>query len=122
MTVLGAHDVWAWVVVLANGLVGCWALAAHRWRVLGGRRLWAAVIVAQATVFVQVVLGVWLTAVDGRTAPGLHNLYGFVALFTVGMLYAYRSQLVAHVYILYGLGELFMMGLAIRAMFLGAGI
>ena len=44
-----------------------------------------------------------------------HAFYGFVALATIGIIYSYRHQLAAHLYLLYGLGGLFLMGLALRA-------
>jgi hypothetical protein len=41
--------------------------------------------------------------------------YGFVALITVGIVYSYRQQMAQWKYLLYGLGGLFLMGLALRA-------
>jgi hypothetical protein len=38
-----------------------------------------------------------------------------VAIAAVGIIYSYRPQLQPYVYLLYGLGGLFIMGLAIRA-------
>jgi hypothetical protein len=45
--------------------------------------------------------------------------YGFVAAITVGLIYSYRQQLTAYLYLLYGFGGLFLMGLGIRSMVLG---
>ena len=45
--------------------------------------------------------------------------YGFVALISVALLYSYRTQIKPWLYLLYGFGSLFLMGLAIRAMLLG---
>jgi hypothetical protein len=42
--------------------------------------------------------------------------YGFVAFIAVGILYSYRQQLRERVYLLYGFGGLFVMGLGIRAL------
>jgi hypothetical protein len=101
-------------MVVANGLVGVWALAAHRWPQLRGRVLWIATVVAELTIFLQVVLGVQL--IQGReTEPyNEHLLYGFSAAFAVGILYSYRNQLGDKLYLLYGLGGLFIMGLGLR--------
>lgn len=110
----------AWIVVLANGLVGLWAMAAHWVEPLRTRAMWWAVGAAQALLFVQVVLGVLRLGQFEGEAPQGHTFYGFLCLIAVAILYGYRQQ-VAHVrYLLYGGGSLFIMGLAIRAMFLEA--
>ena len=106
-------------MVLSNGLAGLWALAALRWRALRTRALWWFTAVAQLTVFVEVGLGVGLVAGQDSTVPQLHTFYGFLAIIAVAILYSYRQQLRHRLYLLYGLGGLFVMGLGIRAMFLG---
>ena len=113
------HAHLAWPTVAANGLVGAWSLAAHRVRGLRLRSLWWFAALAQSLLFVQVGLGVGLVAGDGRDVAGFHMFYGFVALAAVGILVSYRSQLAAKRYLLYGWGGLFLMGLALRAMFVG---
>jgi hypothetical protein len=45
--------------------------------------------------------------------------YGFVAIIAVGIIYSYRQQLRHRLYLLYGLGGLFVMGLGIRALLVG---
>lgn len=114
------HDAGAWVVVVGNAVAGLWALAAH-WRpALRGRALWGFTIVAQVAIFVQVALGVAHQNVDGVEPTDFHTLYGFATLFAVGIIYAYRAQVEEKVYLLYGLGGLFLMGMGIRAMVLHA--
>ena len=54
-------------------------------------------------------------AADHDCFAQFHAFYGFVALATVGIIYSYRHQVAAHLYLLYGLGGLFLMGLALRA-------
>jgi hypothetical protein len=117
--VLDAHAALAWAVVVANALAGLWALGAHRLPALRHRSLWWFTLAAELTIVAQVVLGVVLVAVEDRAAPQFHMFYGFVALASVGIIYSYRQQLTAYVYLLYGLGGLFLMGLAIRAMLIG---
>ena len=63
----------------------------------------------------EVVLGVALVAIDDYEVAQFHAFYGFVALATIGIVYSYRHQLRPHLYLLYGLGGLFLMGLALRA-------
>lgn len=112
------HETCAWVLVVGNGVAGAWTLAAHWAAPLRVRAQWWLVVAAQLTVAVQVVLGVALEVRPELAAPGFHTFYGFVTLITVALLFAYRHQLRANLYLLYGLGCLFMMGLGIRAMFL----
>ena len=112
------HDWFSWVMIAANAAAGLWALGAHRSPRLRSRWLWACTAVAQATVFVQAGLGAWLIAREGREAPDLHALYGFSALVAVGIAYSYRHQLRSHLFLLYGITGLFLMGLGIRAVIL----
>jgi len=114
------HTALAWVVVIANGLVGIWAMAAHYQESLRHKFLWAAVVVAQVLLFVEVALGVArLQQLEGEPAE-FHTFYGFLTLIAVAILYGYRTQLNHVRYLLYGGGSLFIMGLAIRAMTLDA--
>lgn len=115
---LTAHGDWALVVIYSNLIVGVWALAAHWLAPLRVRQLWWAVIAAQATIFVQVVLGVYLVSGGGMVAPGMHMFYGFISIIAVAIIYGYRTQLKAWLFMLYGLGSLFLVGLALRAYFL----
>lgn len=110
------HEVNAWFVVVANALVGVWALAAHRFEAARRRELWIATVVAEAAIALQVVLGVALQAGGDTHLDDFHAFYGFVAFATVGIIYSYRNQLRAHRYLLYGGGGLFLMGLALRSM------
>ncbi len=119
MSLRDAHVAWAWVVVLANAAVGLWALGAHWWAPLRHRALWWATAAAELTIVVEVVLGVLLVTAEDREVPRFHAFYGFVALATVGIIYSYREQVARQRYLLYGLGGLFLMGLAIRAMVVG---
>jgi hypothetical protein len=110
------HEDFAWFVVLANAAVGLWALAAHWLEGLRHRALWWCTIAAQLSLFIQAGLGAAVVNVDDVEAPRLHSFYGYVALATVGIIFSYRQQLAERRYLLYGLGGLFLMGLAIRAM------
>ncbi|MCC5952547.1 MAG: hypothetical protein JJU45_10685 [Acidimicrobiia bacterium] len=116
MTLRALHEVLAWVVVGANTATGAWALAANWVEPLRHRLMWWAIGVAQASIFVQVGLGTWMVAVDGIDVANLHMVYGFVAMATVGIIYSYRQQLAPHRYLLFGLGGLFLAGLALQSM------
>lgn len=110
------HAGWAWVVVVGNGAAGLWALGADRYEGLRTRALWWLTGAAEVAVLVQIVLGVRLLSGRDTEAAQFHMFYGFVALASIGILYSYRQQLRQRVYLLYGFGSLFVMGLAIRAM------
>ena len=118
-TLSGFHRSWAWVVIVGNGLAGLWALGAVRWPQLRVRWLWWFTAAAQISIFVEVALGAAM--VRGRDASDLqfHMFYGFIAIAAVGIIYSYRAQLADRLYLLYGLGGLFIMGLALRALQVG---
>ena len=119
--VLNFHKSWAWVVILANALAGLWALAAH-WLVrVRSRAMWWFIGLAELTVFVQVVLGSLLVGRYKLVFPKFHAFYGFVAIIAIAIIYSYRFQMKHRLYLLYGLGSLFIMGLGIRAMLVGEG-
>ena len=113
------HVDWAWVMIVANALAGAWALGAHRWERLRHRALWVFTTVAELTVFVQVILGVILIQGRDKKPYDFHMLYGFSAMAAVGIIYSYRAQLKPHLYLLYGGGGLFIMGLGLRALAVG---
>lgn len=112
------HASWAWFVIVANAAAGVWALAAHRVTALRTRALWWFTGVAELSVLAQVCFGVWLVAREKYVAPEFHMFYGFVTLIAVAILYSYRHQMAHQIYLLYGFGGLFLMGLGIRALLL----
>ena len=68
--------------------------------------------------FVEVILGVWLMSAENIEAPQFHTFYGFLTIIAVAIIHSYRQQLQHRLYLLYGLGGLFIMGLGIRALVL----
>lgn len=120
MTLHDLHVGWAWMMIFSNAFAGLWCLAAHRWPALRTRALWWFTVIAELTVFVQVGLGVATMQVDDLEPKQFHMFYGFVAIIAIAILYSYRSQLRHQLYLLYGFGGLFVMGLGIRAMLVGA--
>lgn len=117
---LDLHVGFAWFVIIGNGLAGAWALAAHKVESLRTRALWWFTLVVQVSIFIQVGLGVAVQQGEGIEPAQFHMFYGFVAIIAVGIIYSYRQQMEAHRYLLYGGGGLFLMGLGIRAMLVGA--
>ncbi len=116
---LDLHQQWAWFVIIANGLAGLWALGAHRFASLRSRALWWYTLLAQLTMFVQVGLGVAVVNRDKLEFPQFHAFYGFVGIMAVAIIFSYRNQMKHRLYLLYGFGGLFVMGLGIRALLVG---
>jgi len=113
------HKSWTWVVIFGNALAGIWALGAHKLPQLRSRALWWFTAAVQLSIFVQVAMGVALVNHNKLEFPQFHAFYGFVAIIVVAIIYSYRAQLKKKVYLLYGFGGLFLMGLSIRAMLVG---
>lgn len=124
MTLREWHEAFAWVLLLANAAAGAWCLGAHLVERLRGRALWVGVTVAQVLVFVEIGFGVALMRSEGLEPdqlPDLHVLYGASAIVAVALLYGYRTTspwVKEREFLVYGLGSLFIMGLAIRELFL----
>ena len=118
-TLLELHTSSAWIVIIGNAIAGVWALVAHKKVAMRSRALWWFIGLVQFTVFVQVSLGVAAVNRDKIEYPAFHAFYGFVAIIAIAIIYSYRTQLKSRVYLLYGFGGLFIMGLGIRAMLVG---
>ena len=118
-TLLELHSSSAWIMIVGNAMAGIWALVAHKNVSLRSRALWWFIGLAQFTVFVQVALGVAVVNRDKIEYPAFHAFYGFVAIIAIAIIYSYRAQLKSRVYLLYGFGGLFIMGLGIRAVLVG---
>lgn len=111
------HDNLSMVVVFAGFIAGSWALAAHWIEGLRSDALWLAQHIFHALIVVQVALGGILVGFSNVEADGNHMFYGFLTFVGVGIIIGYR-HLSEYRYLLYGVGGLFVMGLAIRAMLL----
>ena len=121
-TVLDAHVAVGWFLIVSNGLVGIWAVAAQYVEVLRVRALWWCVAVAQVVPFASAILGVILVSRYDVELDQFHALYGFSAIVAVGIIYSYRSSpfIKGKQYLLYGIGCLFIMGLGLRELALKA--
>jgi len=113
-TISSLHTVLAWAVMIFGGIAGAWATAAHWVEGLRTAALWWAHHLFHGLVAVQVTLGAILVGFGGIEADGNHLFYGFLTFVGVGIIIGYR-HLSEYKYLLYGLGGLFVMGLAIRA-------
>jgi hypothetical protein len=120
-TLLDLHRAVAWFLILSNAAVGVWAFVAHQMPAARSALLWWSIGVAQLSTFVIAILGVLIVNRYGVELDQFHALYGFTTIVAVGILYSYRTSpfVKDKQYLLYGFGSLFIMGLGIRAMYLG---
>lgn len=116
------HRQLAWLLIASNAAVGVWSLAAHSVPRLRVRPFWWAVTVAQLSAFAIAIVGVLMLDRYGLELDQFHALYGFSCIVAVGILYSYRGSpfVKDKVYLLYGFGSLFIMGLGLRAMYIGS--
>lgn len=123
VTLSELHQVFAWIVICSNGLLGMWFVVAQRWSAARTRWMWWSVAPVQVAVVIQAVIGASLASQPGIVLDDMHALYGFSAIAAVGILYSYRSSpfIRDRQYMLYGVGSLFIMGLGLRNLFLGQG-
>jgi hypothetical protein len=115
------HDVYRivlWVQVAMGAAAGGWALAAHRWERARGRALWIFTFVTYLVVTANVVMASVLLARYDWEFPELHMLYEFSGIVAIGIIYSYGVQLASRRYLIYGGGGLFLMGLALRSLFM----
>jgi hypothetical protein len=75
----GVHAVLGIVVVAANALAGAWG-AVCWWRHVPSVAYWYILRVAQASVIVQVLIGLGLLASGGTRPNGIHYVYGIAPL------------------------------------------
>lgn len=116
-TIRSIHDGLSMVVIFAGFIAGGWALGAHYQERLRSAALWKAQHFFHFLVALQVALGGILVGFSDVEADGTHMFYGFLTFVGIGIIIGYR-HLSEYKYLLYGIGGLFVMGLAIRAMFL----
>ena len=114
------HVVAAWFLIVSNAFVGAWALVAQYVPRIRQRVLWWTTLVAQLSTIAVAVIGALIVNQNGVELDSFHALYGFSTIFAVAVLYSYRNSpfIADKVYLLYGCGGLFIMGLGIRNLFL----
>lgn len=108
------HTALGWAVMIVGGIAGVSATAAHWVEALRVKPLWWLQHLFHGLVVVQVTVGSLLVGLGDIEADRTHLFYGFLTFVGVGLIIGYR-HLSEYRYLLYGLGALFVMGLAIRA-------
>lgn len=112
----------AWLVIAWHIATGVWATAAQWVPSVRTTALMPLTYAGWALVVAQVTVGVVLLQVEGLEAGGLHYVYGFLAMASIAIIYSYRQQVEQWQYALFGVGNLFIMGLAVRAVFLDPAV
>ena len=113
------HSTVAFLLIFMNAIAGVCGILLDRESIKSTRFFWIAIVAAQIIVFVQAIVGVALQSYEDIEPNDFHYLYGFSMIIAIALLYGYRNTIGNKKYLLYGLGSLFIMGLGIRAMFLG---
>ena len=116
-----AHEIAGWFMIVSNAVAGVWALLAQQFTALRHRSLWWLTGIAQVSTIVVASVGALIVNQQDIELDSFHALYGFSTIFAVAILYSYRNSpfISDKVHLLYGCGGLFIMGLGIRALFLG---
>jgi heme A synthase len=108
------HEQIARAVVLYCAIVGVWGLFMALRRIPVGPAYRGALVICAGLGVVQILVGLVLVAMGRSPATPLHYLYGVSILATLPLVRQYLAGRIAPP-LAYGLGSLFMMGLAIRA-------
>jgi len=115
-----AHTIFAFVLIFSNAITGIWGVLLDKKAISNPKPFWFCIAIAQLLIFVQAILGVSLQAADDLEPRDFHYLYGFSMIIAIALLYGYKNSIGQHRFIMYGLGSFFIMGLGIRALFLGS--
>ena len=113
------HTTLAFFLIAANATTGVWGLLIDKGILKSQRFFWISVSIAQIFVFAQAIVGVGIQTKDDLEPDDFHYLYGFSMIVAIALLYGYRNTIGNKKHLLYALGSFFIMGLGIRAMFLG---
>jgi len=113
------HTTVAFLLIFMNAIAGVWGILLDRKSIKSTRLFWVAIVATQIVVFVQATVGVALQSDENLEPDDFHYLYGFSMIIAIALLYGYRNTIGNKKFLLYGLGSFFIMGLGIRAMFLG---
>lgn len=120
-SVVLVHSRFAVSVILYMFIVGVWGIGSYfkKTEVSGSYR--GALFIGELMLVVQGILGVTLVISGYRPKEPLHFVYGGLSVFILPLLMNFVRVRPKHQGpLIYGIGTLFIMGLAIRAMMTGA--
>ncbi len=107
------HSVWAYVVVVANLVVGVWGLLRWRRKKEPSRRFWIALAAAWGSIVVQGVLG--LAMFQRYQPPFKHHFYGFLFAIVAIAVLPLRSEDERRRLLVFSAATLFIGIVAVRA-------
>lgn len=108
------HLPFVWAVVVLNGAAGLWVSTANWVETARRREMWWFVIATQVVTSLQVAFSMIVNRGDDPAVADFNPFYGALVLMSIGILFSYRQQVHEHLYLLYGLGSLWIMGLTLR--------
>ncbi|MGA7672271.1 MAG: hypothetical protein WBW04_17740 [Nitrolancea sp.] len=118
---LQIHDRFAVSVILYMFALGIWGIVSYvrKSGVTGSYR--GTLVIGELMLLTQGALGISLVFSGYRPAASLHFLYGGLSVFVLPLLMSYVRVRPKHQGpLIYGIGAIFIMGLAIRAMMTGS--
>ena len=115
------HDRFAVSVILYMFVLGVWGIISYfrKVGVTGSYR--GTLVIGELMLLTQGALGISLVFSGYRPADSLHFVYGGLSVFVLPLLMSYVRVRPKHQGpLIYGLGAIFIMGLAVRAMMTGS--
>jgi len=107
------HNYWAYVVVVANLVVGLWGLVLWRRKQTAHRPFWIGLAAAWASIIVQGFLG--LLMFEQRQPPFSHHFYGFLFVVIMLVVLPVRSEQPRTRLLVFSVATLFIGIVAVRA-------
>jgi heme A synthase len=115
------HARFAVSVILYMAIVAGWGIVSYFRKTGMSGSYRGTLVIGELMLITQGIFGVLLVGSGYRPAQSLHFLYGGLSLFVLPVLMTYvRFKPKNQVPLVYGLGALFITGLAIRALMTGA--
>lgn len=112
------HHDFAFLAIALNLIAGIWMLVSLKFVELKRKKnFFVPVYVGWVAICVQAFLGIslFMSGAEVGSQKGFHYFYGFIAMMTAAILFAYSRSLGNKKILIFGLSSLFLAGLGIRA-------
>jgi heme A synthase len=119
--VIALHDRFATSIILYMIVVGLWGVVSYIRKIGVSPSYRGTLVIGEAILVLQGILGISLVASGYRPKQPLHFLYGGLSVFILPFLMSFARVRPSHQRpLIYGLGAIFIVGLALRAMMTGS--